>query len=83
MCFGLRSNSDVKDGQIAHIGRDRSSVQIDDLGYLFLECHKIMTQKAIGLRVITQARFGIIVYNCIGHLATTKLNLMTSESTRV
>jgi hypothetical protein len=39
-CFGLRGDLDVKDGQIAHINRDRTNAEIGNLVYLCLDCHK-------------------------------------------
>jgi hypothetical protein len=40
MCYGLNGTLKVVDGQIAHLGRDPSSIAIEDLAYLCLECHK-------------------------------------------
>ena len=40
MCFGLNGKTDVTDGQIAHLDRDSSNIDIDNLVYLCLDCHK-------------------------------------------
>src|SRR5437870_3436413 len=40
MCFGLHGKFEVADGQLAHLGRDPSKADVEDLAYLCLECHK-------------------------------------------
>ena len=45
MCFGLRKITDVKDGQLAHLDRDRTNPNVDNLAYLCLECHKMYDTK--------------------------------------
>ncbi len=40
MCFGLKGAAEVCDGQIAHLDRDPSNNDIDNLAYLCLDCHK-------------------------------------------
>jgi hypothetical protein len=39
MCYGLNGTLEIKDGQIAHLDRDRSNAVIDNLAYLCQECH--------------------------------------------
>lgn len=45
MCYGLRGILEPRDGQIAHLDRDRSNPSIDNLAYLCLECHKTYDTK--------------------------------------
>src|SRR5437016_2418552 len=40
MCFGLSGIMDAKDGQIAHLDRNRANNEIENLAYLCLDCHK-------------------------------------------
>lgn len=46
MCFGLRNDTGVKDGQLAHLDRDSSNSDLDNLAYLCLECHKLYDMKS-------------------------------------
>ncbi|MCP4548618.1 MAG: hypothetical protein GY835_19350 [bacterium] len=46
MCFGLRGDTEIKDGQLAHLDRNRTNAHIDNLAYLCLECHKIYDLKS-------------------------------------
>lgn len=41
MCFGLRTTLEVTDGQIAHLDRDKTNAELDNLAYLCLACHKV------------------------------------------
>jgi hypothetical protein len=70
MCFGLRGSREVKDGQIAHLGRDRSSVNIDDLAYLCLECHKVYDSKSNRVQSYTAGEIRHYrgqLYRALGH----------------
>jgi hypothetical protein len=46
MCFGLNGVLDVKDGQIAHLDRDRSNSTIDNLAFLCQVCHTIYDKQS-------------------------------------
>jgi len=53
MCFGLKQEIVVKEGQIAHLNRNRNMTDIDNLVYLCLDCHKIydsQSNRTIGYR---------------------------------
>lgn len=41
LCFGLRGDFDEKQGQIAHLDRDPSNFEFDNLAYLCLDHHDI------------------------------------------
>lgn len=45
MCYGLRGTKEVKDGQIAHLDRDRTNPDVENLVYLCLDCHKMYDTK--------------------------------------
>jgi hypothetical protein len=40
MCFGLQAVLKEVEGQIAHLDRNRSNADIDNLAFLCLDCHK-------------------------------------------
>ena len=39
LCLGLKNDFNIKDGQIAHLDRNRSNDNIDNLAFLCLEHH--------------------------------------------
>jgi len=39
MCFGLEGDVGVKEGQIAHLDRNRANPEPDNLAFLCQECH--------------------------------------------
>lgn len=39
MCFGLKGDLTVKEGQIAHLDRNRSNPRPENLAFLCQECH--------------------------------------------
>ncbi len=45
LCYGLHLDFDVKRGQIAHINRDSSNSQMDNLAFLCLEHHDLYDSK--------------------------------------
>jgi hypothetical protein len=40
MCYGLRGVLKQTEGQIAHLDRNRSNPDIENLAFLCLDCHK-------------------------------------------
>lgn len=69
MCFGLRNNLDIKDGQIAHLDRDRTNIDIENLAYLCLECHKAYDSKSNRVLSYTAgeiARYRLKLYRARG-----------------
>ncbi len=70
MCFGLNRKSDVTDGQIAHLDRDPSNVEIENLVYLCLECHKIydrQSNRAIGYKPGEIQHYRDQLYRALGY----------------
>ena len=53
LCFGLRGDADVKDGQIVHLDRDRSNTVPQNLAFLCLECHKNYDRKSNRVKAYT------------------------------
>jgi len=45
MCFGLNGDLSVKEGQLAHLDRDRANPQIDNLAFLCQGCHTLYDTK--------------------------------------
>jgi hypothetical protein len=46
MCFGLKGNLDVKDGQLAHLDRNPANSRPDNLAYLCQDCHSHYDKKS-------------------------------------
>lgn len=46
MCFGLKGDLSVKQGQLAHLSRDPSNPKSEDLAYLCQECHTLYDTKS-------------------------------------
>ena len=46
MCFGLKGDLSVKQGQLAHLSRDPSNLKSEDLAYLCQECHTLYDMKS-------------------------------------
>jgi len=46
MCFGLKGDLGVKQGQLAHLSRDPSNSRPSDLAYLCQECHTLYDTKS-------------------------------------
>ena len=65
MCFGLNNNLDVKDGQIAHLDRNRANIDIDNLAYLCLDCHKAYdrsSNRVLGYTAEELSRYRLKLY---------------------
>ena len=46
MCFGLRGDVDVKDGQLAHLDRDPANSTEENLAFLCQPCHTMYDQQS-------------------------------------
>lgn len=46
MCFGLKGDVEVKEGQIAHLDRDRANPDPSNLAFLCQECHTQYDRKS-------------------------------------
>ena len=70
MCFGLKSILESVEGQIAHLDRDRSNFQIDNLAYLCLECHKNYDSKSNRVQSYTPgeiSHYRSLLYRALRH----------------
>ena len=70
MCYGLTGLIDEKDGQIAHLDRDRHNNEIDNLAYLCLECHKRYDSKNNRVLSFTQGEIAFYrskLYQALGY----------------
>jgi hypothetical protein len=46
VCFGIRRSLEVKEGQLAHLDRDRTNPNPDNLAFLCLDCHALYDKKS-------------------------------------
>ncbi len=70
MCFGLSGIREVADGQIAHLDRDPSNFNIDNLAYLCLECHKnydLQSNRVLGYTPGEIAHYRDQLYRALSH----------------
>ena len=70
MCYGLRGTKEVKDGQIAHLDRDRTNPDVENLAYLCLDCHKMYDTKSNRVQGYTPGEVRYYrdqLYRALGH----------------
>ncbi len=70
MCFGLKGNLDVKEGQLAHLDQDRANPAIENLAFLCLECHTQYDKKSnrvIGFTRDEVRYYRNLLYDKLGH----------------
>lgn len=46
VCFGIKRSLEVKEGQLAHLDRDRTNPDADNLAFLCLDCHALYDKKS-------------------------------------
>jgi hypothetical protein len=90
MCYGLDGLLKAADGQLAHLGRDPSKVEVDDLAYLCLECHKkydtknnrVLSYKPTEIRGYRTLLYKALRHEHIEWTITLRANFAQSEKVR-
>jgi hypothetical protein len=70
MCFGLRGDLAVKDGQLAHMDRDRTHSVAENLAFLCQECHGVYDKKSNRVLAFTSdeiRHYRDRLYSALGH----------------
>jgi hypothetical protein len=89
MCYGLHRILKAVDGQLAHLGRDASKVDVDDLAYLCLECHKkydTKNNRTLGFTASEIVGYRTLLYKALrmGHTEwTIRLRADTTQCEKV
>lgn len=70
LCYGLHLDFDVKRGQIAHVNRDSSNSQMDNLAFLCLEHHDLYdsrTSQSKGFSETELRQYRNMLYEYVGN----------------
>lgn len=74
LCYGLHLDFDVKRGQLAHINRDSSNSQMDNLAFLCLEHHDLYdsrTSQSKGFSETELRQYRAMLYEYVGNRSST------------
>lgn len=70
VCFGLRGDLGIKDGQLAHLDQNRVNPKIENLAFLCLECHKQFDTKGnrvLGFTPAEVRHYRDLLHEKLGH----------------